>query len=274
MDQIIIKPVGKVLSDIEDPSQMPLGGKNAIVEVFPEYEPALQGIAENSHIWILAWFHHGDRNTLKSRPTKVNARLPEYGVFGLRAFNRPNPVGMCLARLERVEGRYLYVSGLDAVGGTPVIDIKPYYENDIVFSPITPYIKGSTRKMRQSLILKHALTHHQEECCDLHLAVRMAAIAEDELGKLNQADVIVRAIGSACLADCIQGITGARLANPARFSFVIQADQAATIWKKDDIVLTITALKRWTVHELQESDDEELFEVTTQLESGDTCDQS
>jgi tRNA-Thr(GGU) m(6)t(6)A37 methyltransferase TsaA len=273
MNEIVIKPVGKVLSDIEDPAEMTLGGKNAIVEIYPQYEEALQGITENSHVWILAWFHKADRNFLKSTPSKVNAQLPEYGVFGLRAFNRPNPVGMCLARLEKVDGRYLYVSGLDAVGGTPVIDIKPYYENDIVFSPLTPYIKGRNRKMRQGFILKRALTHHQEECSDLHLAVRMAAIAEDELGKLNEADLKVEVTGTACLADCIQGITGARLANPARFNFVVGSDYSETMWLKGDKVLKIKARKKYTVQELKELEDEELFCVTTHPESEDTCDQ-
>lgn len=269
MDDIIIKPVGKVLSAIEDPNKMPLGGGKAVVEIYPEYEEALQGIEENSHIWILAWFHKADRNLLKSRPMKVNSELPEYGVFGLRAFNRPNPVGMCLACLEKAEGRYLYVSGLDAVGGTPVIDIKPYYENDIVFSPLTPYIKGKNRQMRQGFILKHALTHHQEECSHLHMAVRMAAIAEDELGKLNDADLKVQVTGSACLADCIQGITGARLAHPARFSFTAGADGMETVWRKGDRVLKLTARKTYTIQELKELGDTELFLVTTHPESPD-----
>lgn len=266
MSEIIIKPVGKVLSDIEDPNQMPLGGKTAVVEIYPEYQDALRGIEENSHVWILAWFHKADRNILRCVPSKVNTDLPEYGVFGLRAYNRPNPVGMCLARLEKVEGRYLYVNGLDAVGGTPVIDIKPYYENDIVFSPLTPYIKGRNRQMRQGFILKHALTHHQEECSHLHMAVRMAALAEDELGKLNDADLKVEVTGSACLADCIQGITGARLAHPARFSFNVSADCMETVWSKGDRVLKLKARKTYTIQELKELEDGELFLVTTHPE--------
>lgn len=273
MDDIIIKPVGQVLSDIEDPNKMPLGGGKAVVEIFPEYQEALKGIAENSHIWILAWFHKADRNLLKSVPMKVNTDLPEYGVFGLRAFNRPNPVGMCLARLEKVEERYLFVSGLDAVGGTPVIDIKPYYENDIVFSPMTPYIKGKNRQMRQGFAFKHALTHHQEECADLHMAVRMAAIAEDEMGKLNEADLKVQVTGSGCLADSIQGITGARLAHPARFSYTASADCMETVWKKGERLLKIRAYKAYSIQELKELEDRELFLVTTHLESQDICGQ-
>ncbi|MEA1960299.1 MAG: tRNA (N6-threonylcarbamoyladenosine(37)-N6)-methyltransferase TrmO [Bacillota bacterium] len=261
MDEIVIRPVGIVRSETDDPNNMPLGGKIAVIEVFSLFTEALQGIEENSHIWVLAWFHKAERDWLKTVPLKVNPDLPEYGVFALRAFNRPNPVGMCLARLEKVEGNCLYVSGLDAIGGTPVIDIKPYYENDIIFSPQTPYIKGKIREMRQGFILKHALTHHQEDCRDLRLAVRMAVIAEEVLGKLNENNIIVEVQGTGCLADCIQGITRARFANPPRFSFKATDGMGETVWKKDDNILRITARDSFTFDDLLTKSDEELFDI-------------
>ncbi len=261
MENIIISPVGKVLSDIENPNAMPLGGGEAVIEIYPEYRDALLGIEDNSHIWILAWFHLAERDWLKTVPMKVNPDLPEYGVFALRAFNRPNPVGMCLVRLERVEDNHLYVSGLDAIGGTPVIDIKPYYENDIIFSPQTPYFKGKNRQMRQSFIYKHAMLHHQEECPDLHRAVRMATIAEDALGKLNASDLKVEVIGSLCLGDCIQGITGARLANPARFTYCLAHDACETVWCKGTRVLKIKAKKSFADHTINDLADEDLFYI-------------
>jgi len=262
MDNIVIKPVGKVLAEIQDPHAMPLGGGRAIIEIYPEYQDALQGIEENSHIWILAWFHKAERDWLKTVPAKVNPDLPEYGVFALRAFNRPNPIGLCLVRLERVEDNRLYVSGLDAIGGTPVIDIKPYYENDIIFSPQTPYFKGKNRRMREGFIQKHAVLHHQEECADLRLAVRMAAIAEDIFGKLNAADLTVEVNGSGCLADCIQGITGAKLANPARFTYIPSAGNGETVWRKGNNCLRITANKLFSNDEIETLADEALFSIS------------
>ena len=108
------------------------------------------------------WFHKADRDILTVVPGKVNSNLPEYGVFSLRAFSRPNPIALSLVRLERVEDNLLFVSGLDAIDGTPVLDIKPYYEQEIVFSPVTPYIRPLKREMRQKIFIKQALLHHQE----------------------------------------------------------------------------------------------------------------
>jgi len=261
MDDIVIKPVGRVISQIEDPMEMPLGGQAAIIEIFPEYKDALLRIEKNSHIWVLAWFHKAPRDMLKTKPLKVNPDLPEYGVFALRAFARPNPVAMCLARLKKVKDNFIHVEGLDAVGGTPVVDIKPYYENDIVFSPQTPYIKGKNRKMRQQLLKKQALVHHQEECSQLILAVKMAAIAEDYLGKLNSSDLVVNVTGSPCLGDCIQGLSRARLANPPRFTFNCSCLNSETVWNKGNQKLTIRLRREFSDDEIKSLSDEELFFV-------------
>lgn len=265
MNEIIIKPVGIVISEIEKPEQMPLGGTPAVIEIYPEYREALQGIEENSHVWILAWFHQAPRDLLKTSPKKINPDLPEYGVFALRAYGRPNPVAMCLAQLEKVEEGRLYVKGLDAIGGTPVIDIKPYYENDIVFSPDTPYIKGQNREMRQALMTKHARVHHREECRDLYLAVRMAVIAEEYFGKVMSAQLGVTVHGSECLGDCIQGITRARLSNPSRFDFNRSENLPKSIWTWEGKTLNIRLKKDYGEQEIKQLSDQELFEVELTL---------
>jgi tRNA-Thr(GGU) m(6)t(6)A37 methyltransferase TsaA len=261
VSEIVLKPVGIVLSDYQDTQNMPLGGTPAVIQVYPEYQEALQGIEENSHVWILAWFHKAPRDLLKTSPQKVNPNLPEYGVFALRAYGRPNPVAMCLAQLDRVEEGRLYVQGLDAIGGTPVIDIKPYYENDIVFSPETPYIMGKNREIRQKLMLRHALAHHGEECRDLRLAVRMAVIAEEHLGKVMAAELKVGAFGSRCLGDCIQGITRARLSNPPRFSFQQDKSLCRTIWAREEKVLTITLKAEYAESAIDSLSDGEAFDI-------------
>ena len=68
MDSIMLKPVGQVISDVLDPFNMPFGGRPAIIEVFPEYEQALLRIEENSHIWVLGWFHKASRDVLRANP--------------------------------------------------------------------------------------------------------------------------------------------------------------------------------------------------------------
>lgn len=258
MESIYVSPVGYVISSVADSGNMPPGGVPAMVEILPQYQSALLRIEENSHIWIQSWFHQADRDKLTTAP-RVNSDLPEYGVFALRAASRPNPIAMSLARLLKREGARLYLERLDAVDGTPVLDIKPYFENDIVFSPRTSYIRGKTRTYRHDQMLRQALAHHQEECWFLQLAVRMALVADEVFGHLNSPDLIVTVHGSACLADTIQGLSRARLANPPRFSFVPSRAIQQTIWNRPGGgTLTLT----WMGHqEIKECNDEELFNI-------------
>ncbi len=261
MEEIALKPIGQVLSGVEEPEDMPLGGLEAVIEIFPEYREALLCIEENSHIWVLSWFHKAPRDVLRIRPGKINPDLPEFGVFALRAFARPNPIGLSLARLERVEGHRLYLKGLDAIGGTPVLDIKPYFENDSVFSPRTPYIKGKDRETSQKAFRRRALAHHQEECPYLDLAVRMAIIAEEYLGKPSASDLFIRIKGPLCLVDCIQGISRARLANPPRLSFQTEGAEIESEWKKGPSSLLLRLKPDVVLKDLDAKEDRELFDI-------------
>ncbi|MEM3078886.1 MAG: tRNA (N6-threonylcarbamoyladenosine(37)-N6)-methyltransferase TrmO [Thermoproteota archaeon] len=104
-------------------------GEYAYIRIFPEYEAALKGVEEYSHLIVLYWIHlrdtAEDRKTLTVTPMRHKG-APETGVFGTRSPSRPNPIGLCVTRLERVEGATLKVKDLDAYEGSPIIDIKPY----------------------------------------------------------------------------------------------------------------------------------------------------
>ena len=88
---------------------------------------ALEGIEEFSHIIVLFWMHRlgEDGTPLKQRPMGQKDR-PLKGLFALRTPNRPNPIGKTTARLLERRGNTLKVEGLDALDGSPVIDVKPY----------------------------------------------------------------------------------------------------------------------------------------------------
>ncbi|AKA69101.1 tRNA (N6-threonylcarbamoyladenosine(37)-N6)-methyltransferase TrmO [Clostridium scatologenes] len=139
-DSIKITPIGIVKSEIEDTKVMPLGGIAAQIEVFPEFSEALECIEESSHLWILSWFNEAPRDLMKVVPKKVDPLSKEFGVFAIRCPARPNPIALTLVKLEKVEEKVLYVTGLDAVNGTKVLDIKPYFKNDIVLSHYGPNI--------------------------------------------------------------------------------------------------------------------------------------
>ena len=258
---ITLKPIGVVKSQFKMPGDMPIPGRGGVVEVFPEYIEALLGIEENSHLWILSWFHLSKRNVLKTVPYRIDLGLPEYGVFSVRSPVRPNPVGLSLVQLNRVEGNVLHVSGLDAVDGTPVIDIKPYFENDIIFSPRTPKILPSKREMLINLLMRQALNHHQEECPDLLMAVRMTVLAVEKFGRLTLPDLSVIVTGSPCLADSIQGLCRARLSNPPRFEFRPSDSLGQSIWRRGDEVLNIVTLRPINRTGLTDLTDIEIFDV-------------
>ncbi|MEM2122834.1 MAG: tRNA (N6-threonylcarbamoyladenosine(37)-N6)-methyltransferase TrmO [Candidatus Bathyarchaeia archaeon] len=99
------------------------------IRIYPEYEEALKGVDQYSHLIVLYWIHL--RDTVKDRKTltvtpRRHKGAPEMGVFGTRSPSRPNPIGLCVARLERLKGTILNIKDLDAYEGTPIIDIKPY----------------------------------------------------------------------------------------------------------------------------------------------------
>lgn len=263
-EEIVIRPIGVVRSDYLDAGTVQDPQQRAVIEVYPKYEDALQQIEKNSHLWLLTWFHLARRDRLVVSPYRMNPNSPDYGVFALRAPVRPNPVALSLVQLHKTEGMSLYVSGMDAVNGTPVIDIKPYFENDIVFSPRTPNIQPFKREMLQNIFFRQAVTHHQEECPALLMAVRMAVIASERFGHLNSPDLRVMVEGSPCLADTIQGLSRARLANPPRFAYLPADLPGRTVWRCGNETLSITASRRIDMRCFLSLADEDVFEVSIQ----------
>jgi tRNA (adenine37-N6)-methyltransferase len=258
---IVLRPIGVVRSSMENVDDLPQPDRPAQVEIYTPFLPGLLRIEENSHLWLLLWFHKANRHMLTGAPRRLNPDLPDYGVFSLRSPNRPNPIALYLVELEAVQGNILQVRGLDAIDGTPVLDIKPYYEHDIIFSPRTSYIRAADRSIRQNMMLKEALRHHQEACPDSYLAVRMALVADEFLGHLNEPDLQLSVYGSRCLADTLQGLSRARLANPPRFSFQESPTPYRSIWGRPGRSLMITARADCRAQDVAGLDDEELFSI-------------
>lgn len=104
-------------------------GEVSTIQIFDEFCEGLLGIEEYSHLIVLYWLHLRDdernRRTLRVVPPRHKG-APLTGVFACRSPSRPNPIGLTVVRLESRDGCLLRVVGLDAVEGTPIIDIKPY----------------------------------------------------------------------------------------------------------------------------------------------------
>lgn len=139
MSDIVLRAIGVVRTPFAQKFGIPRQGGlvdeiHAKLELDAPYdrEEAWRGIEGFSHLWLLTWFHaeKGAQAALTVRPPRLggNARL---GVFATRAPYRPNPVGLSLVRLLRVEVREggavsIHVAGADLLDGTPLLDVKPY----------------------------------------------------------------------------------------------------------------------------------------------------
>ena len=146
MARYIVRPIGVVRSALKDPADAPkqgaLTGQEAEIVVDPAFLPALDGIerrvalegnaviGDGAHrkdgkIIVICWMHGADRGRRKVHP-RDREMLPERGVFSTRSPHRPNPVSLHTVTLLSVEENVLRVRGMDAIDGTPVIDIKPH----------------------------------------------------------------------------------------------------------------------------------------------------
>ncbi len=133
-----MEPIGTLISCFSEkfgtPRQPALAATApAAIEIFPPYHlrQAWQGLEEFSHIWVVFWFHANNQRSWRPmvRPPRLGGNR-KLGVFATRTGFRPNPIGISAVKLEKIEFRRrqtkLYVSGIDVVDQTPVLDIKPY----------------------------------------------------------------------------------------------------------------------------------------------------
>lgn len=138
---IQLVPIGFVSSPVKEGRDTGWGSVVARVTLQPEYAGATQGLESFSHALIVTYLHQARFDPVKhlKRHPQDRNDMPELGIFAQRAKNRPNPIGITAVKIQNVENDYLEVKGLDAIEGTPVLDIKPYCPCfDRVASPEVP----------------------------------------------------------------------------------------------------------------------------------------
>lgn len=125
----MLEPVGVVKSQVHQ--QMDEGWGDQICDIVfrPELADGLKGIEEFSHLIILTQLHQAAFSPEKHLVRKPQGRtdMPKVGIFAQRGKNRPNTIGVTTVELLKVKGNILRVKGLDAIDGTPVLDVKPYF---------------------------------------------------------------------------------------------------------------------------------------------------
>jgi tRNA-Thr(GGU) m(6)t(6)A37 methyltransferase TsaA len=125
---ILFHPIGIIHSPFTEPEGTPIqprfaDGVAGHVEVFEEYEAGLADLEGFSHVHLIYHFHRSSGYSMRVIPYMDDS---ERGLFATRSPRRPNPIGLSVVRLERVEGRLLHVADLDVIDGTPLLDIKPF----------------------------------------------------------------------------------------------------------------------------------------------------
>ena len=125
---ISLVPIGRVESPLTDAAEAPKqgfeGGPDAWLVFEPRVLDALDGLEPGTRVIVLTWLDRADRETLRVHP-RDDASNPLRGVFGTRSADRPNPIGLHEVEVLAVEGNRVRVSDLEALDGTPVVDLKP-----------------------------------------------------------------------------------------------------------------------------------------------------
>jgi tRNA-Thr(GGU) m(6)t(6)A37 methyltransferase TsaA len=127
-DGYVLKPIGVVRSPLRDradaPRQGSEGAPDAWIVLEPSFADALQGVGVGDVLVVLTWLHLADREILQVHPRDDESR-PLTGVFATRSSDRPNPIGLHRVTFLGIDGPSLKVGPLEAIDGTPVVDIKP-----------------------------------------------------------------------------------------------------------------------------------------------------
>lgn len=123
-----LRPIGRIESPLTDPATAPKqgheGGPDAWLVLDADVVAGLDGIEPGARIVVLTWLDRADREVLRVHP-RDDPTNPVQGVFNTRSADRPNPVGLHPVEVVAVDGARVLVHGLEAVDGTPVVDIKP-----------------------------------------------------------------------------------------------------------------------------------------------------
>jgi len=125
--KLVLEPVGILHCSIKDQKEAPnfytISDIKGTIEVFEKYSEGLCGLEKYEKIVVIFHFHKAQGYNLLQKRKGVG---PLRGVFSLCSPFRPNPLGMSVLTLEKVEGNLLYVKNIDMLDGTPILDIKPY----------------------------------------------------------------------------------------------------------------------------------------------------
>jgi tRNA-Thr(GGU) m(6)t(6)A37 methyltransferase TsaA len=123
-----VRPIGHVESPMVDPATAPKQGFEGAPDAWLVFDPdmteAIRDLAVGTEVFVLTWLHRARRDVLAVHP-RDDPRNPETGVFSTRSQDRPNPIGLHRVQVAAIDGTRVLVRDLEAVDGTPIVDVKP-----------------------------------------------------------------------------------------------------------------------------------------------------
>jgi len=154
-DIVLYKPIGVIHTLYTRKEDTPIQGcfcpgNHGYVELFPEFVAGLKDVDGFSHLILLYHFHKADGFQLLTKPFLDKEKK---GIFAIRHFNRPNPIGLSIVRLLEVKGNILEVGEVDMLDGTPLLDIKPYVPQfDIKEHTKNGWYSNASEKLKYSVM--------------------------------------------------------------------------------------------------------------------------
>ncbi len=218
--------------------------KLSLIEVFDDYSDALLGIEENDYLDIVYYFHKSEEKFQTDTPTSPDVLR---GVFASRSPKRPNLVGVCTVKLLERKGNVLHVQGLDAINGTPVLDIKncdtsmfayeydnnPVHQGKLKTSPRID-IRNEIHSWRTESLMIKAAQMHGHFCPGLAMGIMAATYAMNKLEAESDGmeDLLAITETNNCFSDGVQFVTGCTFGNNALI-FKDLGKTAFTLTKRD-----------------------------------------
>jgi tRNA (adenine37-N6)-methyltransferase len=139
--KLSVEPIGWVKSAVAEGRDDGWGDVTSELRIDERFAAGLEGLEHFSHLLVVFWMHQSSFDAAADLVRRPRGRhdMPELGIFAQRAKHRPNPIGITAVRLLERRGNILVVRGLDAIDGSPILDIKPYFAAfDRVENPTAP----------------------------------------------------------------------------------------------------------------------------------------
>ena len=134
MAPLEVEPIGRVESPLTDPGSAPMQGDEGAPDAWLVFDPAvleaLRGVRPGDEVIVLTWLDRARRDVLSVHPRGDTSR-PQQGVFSTRSQHRPNPIGLHPVEIVSIEGSRVRVRNLEALDGTPIVDVKPVLSREI-----------------------------------------------------------------------------------------------------------------------------------------------